>query len=99
MEYFDALQRDTEDTEDFTRLFMLPGVLHCGGGPGADRVDWLALVADWVENGNEPNRVVASRVAEDGTTSLTRALCPYPMVASYDGVGDPRDERSYACVN
>ncbi len=99
IEYYDALQRDTEGAEDFARLFMLPGVLHCGGGPGADGVDWLALVADWVENGKEPNRLVASHLAADGTASFTRALCPYPMVASYDGAGDPKDEGSYACVH
>ena len=98
IDYFDAMRRDTERTDEFARLFMLPGVLHCGGGPGADGVDWLALIADWVENGKAPDRVVASRVASDGTTELTRALCPYPMVADYDGDGDPKQETSYACV-
>ena len=98
IDYFDTLRRDTEGSDDFARLFMLPGVLHCAGGPGADGVDWLARIADWVENGNAPNRIVASRVATDGTTELTRALCPYPMVAEYDGAGDPNDEASYACA-
>lgn len=98
IDYFDALRRDTEGSDSFARLFMLPGVLHCAGGPGADGVDWLARIADWVENGNAPNRIVASRVATDGTTELTRALCPYPMVAEYDVAGDPNDEASYACA-
>ena len=98
IDYFEAMQRDTDGADDFSRLFLLPGVLHCAGGPGADGVDWLALVADWVENGNAPDRVVASRIADDGTVELTRALCPHPQVATYDGEGDPTDESSFECA-
>ena len=99
IDYFEALQRDTEKSDDFARLFLLPGVLHCSGGPGADSVDWLQLIADWVEKGGAPERVVASRIANDGSTELTRALCPYPQVAKYDGSGDPNLESSYACTS
>ena len=98
IDYFDELRRDTERSDEFARLFMLPGVLHCAAGPDADGVDWLAQIADWVENGNAPNRIRAARVAADGTTEFTRALCPYPAVAQYDGEGDPNDETSYACM-
>jgi len=98
IEYYDALRADTENADDFSRLFMLPGVLHCGDGPGADRLDWLALVADWVENGNAPSRVVASHLAADSSVEFERALCAYPEVAEYDGVGDTKVASSYACV-
>lgn len=97
VDYFEKVQRDTEGADAFSRLYMLPGVLHCGGGPGADGVDWLALIADWVENGKAPDRVVARKVADDGTIAFTRALCPHPAVATYDGAGDPADAASYSC--
>lgn len=97
IEYYEAMENATEGAEDFTRLFMLPGVLHCGGGPGANWVDWLGVISDWVENGKAPDRIVAVKEDDDGAIQFTRPLCPYPMVAAYDGVGDPDDEAGYRC--
>lgn len=98
IDYFEALRGDTEDTDAFARLYLLPGVLHCGGGPGAGDVDWLALVADWVENSKAPNLIEAPKIGEDGTAIRTSALCPYPETASYDGTGDPKAASSYKCA-
>jgi feruloyl esterase len=97
IDYYEALEQSNEGGEDSTRLYMLPGVIHCGGGPGADRVDWLGVIADWVERGEAPGRIVAAKLAADGTTSFTRPLCPYSQVAMYDGEGDPDDAASYRC--
>ena len=76
------------------RLFLLPGVLHCGGGDGASQVDWVALIRDWVENNNAPERVIASKTIS-GIVVMTRPVFPYPGEAAYDGKGDPNNESSF----
>src|SRR4030095_7801322 len=58
------------------RLFMAPGMGHCGGGEGANTFDMVAAVEQWVEHGRAPDRVVASRSA-NGAAVMTRPLCPY----------------------
>lgn len=84
-------------TDDYLRLFMLPGVGHCRGGVGPDRVDWMAAITGWVERGDKPARIVASTV-RDGKVTMTRPLCPYPQVARYDGRGDHNDAASFQCA-
>ena len=78
---------------------MLPGVLHCGGGPGPDSVDWIEAIRAWVEDGQAPERLTASKFDQSGGATLTRPVCPHPQVAVYDGTGDPNDEASFACAN
>ena len=98
IEYYEALAAGDPAASDYTRLYMLPGVLHCAGGPGPDRVDWVEAIRAWVEDGSAPERLVASKYAPDGTSTMTRPVCPYPQVAVYDGTGDPNDEASFACA-
>ncbi len=83
-----------EDIRDFNRLFLLPGVLHCGGGPGPQPPDFLSALEDWVEEGTAPERITAygGKVPD-----RTRPLCPYPQVAVWDGVNDSDDAGSFAC--
>jgi feruloyl esterase len=76
------------------RLFLLPGVGHCGGGPGADKVDWLAALDGWVEGGKAPATLIATK--QD--SALKRPLCAWPKVAHYKGKGDSNDPGSYTCV-
>lgn len=64
-------------TEGFMRLFLLPGVYHCTGGPGEDTVDWLTDVQRWVEKGNAPSRVTATKLAADGSVTSTRVVREY----------------------
>ena len=66
-----------EQTQDFLRLFLLPGVHHCSGGPGEDTVDWLTAIQRWVEEGVAPTEVTASKVARDGTVTSTRVVQEY----------------------
>jgi feruloyl esterase len=80
---------------DYCRLFMVPGCLHCGGGPGASEVDWLSLIVDWVEKGRAPEVAIASKT-EGGKVGMTRPLYPYPSHAVYNGTGDPNDARNFA---
>ena len=85
------------NVRDYFRMFMMPGVLHCGGGPGPARVDWLAILVDWVENGKPSERVVASKFDEDGQVVRTRPLCAYPQRAFYIGKGDTNEQESFIC--
>jgi feruloyl esterase len=83
-------------TRDFFRLFMVPGMLHCTGGPGPDRFDALAALEQWVENGVAPDRIVASHSTE-GKVDRTRPLCPYPQVAKWTGSGSSDDAANFTC--
>jgi feruloyl esterase len=84
-------------TPDFFRLFMVPGMFHCGGGPGPDTFDKLGPLMDWVERGVAPESLVARRV-EGGKTVRARPLCPYPQVARYKGTGSIDDPASFVCA-
>jgi feruloyl esterase len=78
---------------DWARLFLVPGMTHCAGGPSTDRFDMLTAIDDWVDHGRPPERVVATGKSFPGQT---RPLCPYPRIARYTG-GDPKTESSFAC--
>lgn len=97
--YEDALRESGPGARDFFRLFMVPGMFHCGGGLGVSpsRADYLSILMNWVENGEAPDRIEAARVIE-GKTEMTRPLCPYPQIARYDGQGDPNSAASFACA-
>jgi feruloyl esterase len=104
-------------TQKFYRLFMVPGMRHCYFGPGAtsfgavgqqippvrDAVhDIQTALENWVENGNAPEGMVATKYTDDAaatrTIKLTRALCAWPSVPRYNGAGDPNDARNFTCV-
>jgi hypothetical protein len=95
--YYDQVKARDPKAEDFARLFMMPGVAHCQGGPGPDRVDWYRVIDDWVEKGAAPERIIASKVMS-GKTTRTRPLCAYPMKATYKGSGSIDDEASFTCA-
>jgi feruloyl esterase len=79
------------------RLYTLPGVNHCGGGPGADSIDLLTPISNWVENGVPPKNLIASKLNPAGTVTFTRPLCPFPQWAKYTG-GDGNSASSFTCV-
>ena len=85
------------ETQEFFRLFMVPGMGHCRGGPGPDTFDALSALEAWVEEGRAPERIVASKV-EGGEVVRTRPLCPYPQVAQWSGAGSTDDAASFRCV-
>lgn len=95
--YYEQVEALDANVRDYFRMFMMPGVLHCGGGPGPARVDWLAILVDWVENGKPSERVVASKFDEDGQVVRTRPLCAYPQRAFYIGKGDTNEQESFIC--
>jgi feruloyl esterase len=84
------------ETQSFYRLFMVPGMGHCGGGPGASVFDVLAALERWVEDGQAPDRVPAAHVS-NGKVDRTRPLCAYPRIARYQGKGSTDDAASFEC--
>jgi feruloyl esterase len=85
-------------TEDFARLFMVPGMYHCGGGPGTDDFDKVGVLEQWVEKGVAPEKIIAAHKTK-GVVDMTRPLCPYPKFAHWSGSGSTNDAANFACVN
>jgi Tannase and feruloyl esterase len=96
---------------DFVRLYMVPGMQHCGGGPGPDsfgaapggpgadsKRSMTAALEAWVETGIAPGKIVATKY-EAGSAVRTRPLCPYPQVARYSGSGSTDDEANFKCID
>ena len=78
------------------RLFMVPGMGHCGGGDGTSTFNVIAALEQWVEDGKAPDSIPASRV-RNGVADRTRPLCPYPQVAAYKGSGSTDDAANFVC--
>jgi len=79
------------------RLFMAPGMGHCGGGEGPNTFDMMVPLEQWVEKGQAPTRVDASH-STNGKVDRTRPLCPYPQVAKYKGSGSIDDAANFVCA-
>jgi feruloyl esterase len=92
----DGAQNAEARTQEFARLFMVPGMLHCGNGPGPNDFDMVAALEKWVEGKEAPERIIASHET-NGTVDRTRPLCVYPKVASYSGSGSTDDAANFVC--
>lgn len=105
IDYYEKVQRlagGAQNAERFARLFLLPGVDHCSGGPGADQVDYLGYLEKWVEEGAPPDMLAATHfetVLEAGQTVrrtiFSRPVYPYPAFPKYRGSGDPHRLESF----
>lgn len=80
------------------RLFMVPGMAHCGGGEGPNTFDRMTAIQQWVEQGNAPEVMIASHMDKAGTVDRTRPLCVYPKVARYKGTGSSDDAANFTCA-
>jgi feruloyl esterase len=85
------------ETESFYRLFMVPGMQHCAGGPGATTFDMVDALEQWVEKGVAPQKVIAEKVV-NGKVERTRPLCPYPQEAVWKGSGSADDAANFSCM-
>jgi feruloyl esterase len=85
------------ETQDFFRLFMVPGMGHCGGGPGPNSFDMVSALEAWVERGVAPASITAAHYTS-GVADRTRPLCPYPQVARWNGVGSVDHAASFSCA-
>ena len=96
--YYESVMKTVgPSTTDFYRLFMVPGMFHCGGGVGTSTFDALTAVVEWVEKGVAPKSIAASRLV-DGKAVRTRPLCPYPEVAKYKGSGSVDEAANFSCA-
>jgi hypothetical protein len=95
--YYEELGRDNAEVPlpDWSRLFLVPGMGHCGGGTRTlDQFDMLTAVVDWVESSRAPDRVIATGSSVPGES---RPLCPFPKHAHFSGSGETRDAANYTC--
>lgn len=102
IELYQRIERSTKhyedqpQTSDSVRLFMVPGVQHCGGGTGLTDFDPLDALDKWVAQGQAPDTIEAWQV-EHGKRVRRRPLCPYPKAAHYRGSGNPNQTSSFVC--
>jgi Tannase and feruloyl esterase len=99
IDYFERVQEELGEsrTGRFLRLFMAPGVAHCGGGAGPPPSGQFEALVRWVEQGDDPDTLDAIRTDANGNVVRSRPLCPYPMVARYKGSGSTDDVRNFRC--
>lgn len=95
--YYQRMAAETTgaNAADYARIFMLPGMGHCSGGPGLDSFDALTALMQWVEQGQAPTRLIASGTAVPGRT---RPICAWPQWARYNGTGSIEDAASFTCT-
>jgi feruloyl esterase len=97
LEYYKSLapaNGGAEKVAEWSRMYLVPGMAHCGGGPGLDHFDMLSAVVNWVEKGTAPDSVVATGQAFPGRS---RPLCAYPKHAQYTGSGNSEDAKNFEC--
>lgn len=97
IDYYEQVVAHNPGNEDFAKLYMLPGVLHCGRGPGPSVADYLTALEDWVEQDVTPQSIEAHFVTAELQPDGARPLCPYPQRAVYDGEGSDRDPKNFSC--
>jgi hypothetical protein len=102
-----------DKTQEYARLFMVPGMFHCSGGNAPTSFDLLGPIQDWVENGVAPDQIIATQYAgnessggfsnptaggsSQGEVVRTRPLCPFPLEQTYSGSGDINDAANFSC--
>jgi feruloyl esterase len=95
--YYESVMKfvgSREQTEEFFRLFLVPGVHHGGGGPGLTEFDALTALEKWVESGQPPDELIACR-RDNQVTERCRPVFRYPILARYSGKGDPKVANSF----
>jgi hypothetical protein len=115
IDYYNSIvaKMGASDAGSFVRLFMVPGMQHCSGGPGPNSFgqsapgngdpqhDIAKALERWVEKGAAPSRIIATKYKTDGVASSgvlrTRPLCPYPQVAVYNGAGSTDEAANFTC--
>jgi feruloyl esterase len=90
--YENVLDRMGKNQGDWLRLFMVPGMGHCGGGHGVNTFDSIGTLEKWVEKGVAPDQIMGK-----GAKGLTRPLCPYPQYSEYKGTGDLKKAENWNC--
>ena len=98
VDYYTRVQQQmggAKKAAEFIRLFMAPGVAHCGAGAGPTPMGQLEALLTWVEDGKAPERILATRQQNGATRS--RPICAYPLVPKYRGSGSTDDAANFVC--
>jgi feruloyl esterase len=95
--YEDLNQVNGGNVGEFVRLFAVPGMNHCGGGPATDRFNAFSALVDWTEKSQAPDKIVATAGPATPWPGRTRPLCAYPKQARYLGSGSVDDAANFAC--
>jgi tannase/feruloyl esterase len=99
VQYYEQVnQRMGSSASDFFRLYMVPGMFHCGGGVGTSVFDAFTPLVEWVEKVTVPSAIRAERHV-DGKADRSRPLCPHPQAARYKGAGSTDDAANFACLS
>jgi Tannase and feruloyl esterase len=85
-------------SDKFLRTFLIPGMGHCGDGPGPNKTDVVTAIMNWVENGQAPEKLIVNRI-DNGAVVGSRPIYPYPTISLWDGKGNPKMLESYAPAN
>ena len=96
VEYYSSVVKKmgANETKDFTKLFMVPGMAHCRGGDGPDTFDTIGTLEKWREKGVTPATIAAT----NRNSGLSRPLCAFPQYAKYSGTGDLKDAANWTCT-
>jgi feruloyl esterase len=97
--YYDKVSKAVggqNEIDAFAKLYLVPGMHHCSGGPGPNEFDMLTVLENWVEKAQSPGPVTATH-RSDGRVDRTRPLCPHPQVARYGGSGSVDDAANFRC--
>lgn len=94
--YEEMMKVSGESTQDFARLFLVPGMFHCKGGYNVDRFDTMTTLINWVEGGQAPDQLIGKRM-KGNTVTRTRPICAYPQVATYRGRGSTDRAENFHC--
>lgn len=94
--YTSVLNKMGSKQDDWYRLFMVPGMMHCRGGDGPNQFNAVAALERWKEQGIAPQQILAEHIT-DGNVDTTRPLCPYPQVAVWNGKGSTNDAANFSC--
>jgi len=94
--YESVLKKMGGKQDNWVRLFMAPGMQHCGGGAGPNQVNYMAVMERWRESNIAPETMTAYHVTNN-RVDMTRPLCPYPQVATYKGTGSVNDAANFMC--
>jgi feruloyl esterase len=92
-QYIDAIYANDASARNDLRYFQVPGMGHCGGGPGPQRVDWLTILDKWATGGQAPDEINASFAQGGGA----RKLCAYPKKQVFKGSGDGKSPDQFEC--
>jgi hypothetical protein len=95
--YQEVNQRTHGAAASFVRVFPVPGMAHCAGGPATDQLDALDALVSWVEKGEAPDRILATAGPSSPWPGRTRPLCPYPKIARYSGTGSIEEAQNFKC--